>query len=249
MKFLAVSTFNKEGFDKYGRNMINSFQRHWPDEVGLRVYKEGWELPAEMGSICLTPDLLTSSDWLSQFKARHAHRDTSDYRMDAVRFAHKVAALIAADEHCSARWLVWIDGDTFTHSPIRMSDLLDLAPKDGEWIAWLDRRKVYPECGFYIIDREHPRHGELMLALRCMYDGDLLFREKEWHDSYILQQVVERSGVRTKSLSGDVGRRTAHPFVNGPLGQWMDHMKGKRKEKGRSLRSDLVVTRRERYWR
>jgi hypothetical protein len=39
-----------------------------------------------------------------------------------------------------------------------------------------------------------------------------------------------------------------HPFVNGPLGSYMDHLKGGRKEQGRSSDKDLVVTRTEEYW-
>lgn len=244
MTILAVSTFNAEGFHKYGKRFMDSFHRHWPDTIGLRVYSEGWSIPQPF---CATPSLVESSDWLAAFKERHAHRPTKDYRMDAVRFAHKVAALIAADQHCSARYLIWMDGDIFTFAPVPMDVIEGWLPR-GEWIAWLDRRMAYPECGFYIIDRQHPLHGGAMDALRRMYAGDGLFNEQEWHDSYILQQVVRALCLPTKSLSGDIGRRTHHPFVNSPLGAFMDHLKGKRKDKGRSLRSDLQTPRREPYW-
>jgi hypothetical protein len=39
-----------------------------------------------------------------------------------------------------------------------------------------------------------------------------------------------------------------HPFINGPLGAYMDHMKGDRKDQGRSLAADLLVRRDEGYW-
>jgi hypothetical protein len=39
-----------------------------------------------------------------------------------------------------------------------------------------------------------------------------------------------------------------HPLINGPLGKWMDHMKGGRKEQGKSKTSDLMVNRTENYW-
>ena len=39
-----------------------------------------------------------------------------------------------------------------------------------------------------------------------------------------------------------------HPFVNGPLGRYMDHLKGGRKDEGRSSDKDLVVARTEAYW-
>ena len=71
----------------------------------------------------------------------------------------------------------------------------------------------------------------------------------EWHDSYVIQQLVEGMGLKTKSLSGPEGFKTSHPFVNGPLGAYMDHLKGPRKAMGRSQARDLKVQRAEPYWR
>jgi hypothetical protein len=39
-----------------------------------------------------------------------------------------------------------------------------------------------------------------------------------------------------------------HPLINSVLGKWMDHMKGVRKEEGRSRTKDLMVNRTEGYW-
>lgn len=243
---IAVTTFSNRGLEKYGRQMVMTFFQHWPEQVDLYVYAEGWY---ERLGDAIVVDLEQASPWLGSFKHRHQHRPTTNFRMDAVRFSHKIAALTAADAlQRPDRYLVWMDGDIVTHAPVTLADLHTLTPRDGEWISWLDRAKCYPECGFYIIDRQHERHKEMMAALLEMYDGDKLFLEKEWHDSYILEQVVHRAGVAARSISGD-GYYSHHPFINGPLGRWMDHMKGKRKDKGRSYSMDLRVKRQEKYWR
>lgn len=244
MHFLAVSTFNAAGLAKYGRRMMDSFHRHWPDTVPLRVYSEGWH---HQGPEAYVTDLLEASPWLAGFKARHADRHVDGYRWDAVRFSHKVAALCHAAATSSADVLIWLDGDIVTHSPISEDDLADLAPKDGEWIAWLDRARKYPECGFYMLNCRHSRHKAMMESLEGMYRDDRLFSLKEWHDSFVLQDVVERTRIGTKSLSGE-GRTTAHPLVNSPMAQWFDHLKGKRKDLGKSLPEDIVLPRSEAYW-
>lgn len=244
MKFLAVTTFHQKGLEEYGRRMATSFDDHWSRDVELRIYSEGWK---ELFPFATVIDLEESSDWLVEFKRRHAGLKTDNFRMDVVRFSHKVAALLQADQTTDARYLLWIDADTVTHSDISMEELFRLAPR-GEWISWLDRQRAYPECGFYIIDRQHHRHVEMMKRFRDMYANDLFRREREWHDSYLLQQCVLQAGVTTKSISGD-GYKTHHPFINGPLGRWMDHMKGRRKEKGRSHGIDLKVARDEEYWK
>lgn len=245
MQFLAVSTFNKEGLEIYGHRMVESFRGHWPAEVPMRVYSEGWddELPGAD-----RVDLEESSLWLTDFKVRHHKRKPQNYRMDAVRFSHKIAALTAADNRTNAEFLIWLDGDIFTHADLSIQDLRTLTPSPNEWISWLDRSRAYPECGFYIINRAHPRNSEMMSRLVRMYSQDQLFSMSEWHDSYVLQQLVLRSGVKAKSLSGD-GFNTMHPLINGPLGQWMDHLKGPRKRQGKSASRDLKVKRGEVYWR
>lgn len=237
MRFLAISTFNAAGLALYGRRMMASFRQHWPSEVPLRVYSEEWQ-----GDV----DLFAASPWLSAFKARHRDRRFRDYRWDAVRFAHKVAAVChAAREDVDI--LIWLDGDTLTHSTFPMADIEALAPKGNAWIAWLDRAMVYPECGFYMLNRRHPRHMELIDTLERMYAADTLFSLPEYHDSFVLEHVVRTAGVGTKSLSGD-GYHTSHPLINGPLGRWLDHMKGNRKVAGRTPKAERRVKDGVPYW-
>ena len=49
-------------------------------------------------------------------------------------------------------------------------------------------------------------------------------------------------------LGAGAGHNGQHIFVNSDLGQYIDHMKGKRKIKGRSSKSDLRANRKEHYW-
>lgn len=245
MRFEAVSTFNAGGLGLYGRRMMESFHRHWPGEVGLTVYAEGW---SDSSHLCRVEDLEAVSPWLREFKRRHHHRRFRDYRWDAVKFAHKAAALCHAAKRSGADVLIWLDGDIFTHSRVSLDDLARLAPAGHEWIAWLDRDRMHPECGFYMLNCRHPRHAAMIDAFEAMYAQDRLFALREWHDSYVLQQVVAQAGIGAKSLSG-AGRKTTHPLINGPLGAHFDHLKGGRKAQGKSRPADLRVVRTEGYWR
>ena len=44
------------------------------------------------------------------------------------------------------------------------------------------------------------------------------------------------------------GAKGHHVFINSVLGAYIDHMKGKRKVKGKSSKSDLRGDRNESYW-
>lgn len=241
MQFAAISTFNVAGLELYGRRMMQSFREKWPGDVALQVYSEGWEGEG-------TIDLPSVSPWLDAFKKRNKHRTFRDFRWDAVRFSHKVAAVSHAARDIKADVLIWLDGDIYTHAPITLADLDKLAPLPNEWISWLNRASMYPECGFYMLNLRHPQHFAYLSAFEAMYVNDQLYRLDEFHDSYVLQQVVKLTGALSRSLSGR-GVATSHPLVNGPLGQWFDHLKGGRKQEGKSRRGDLKVARQEDYWR
>ena len=91
-----------------------------------------------------------------------------------------------------------------------------------------------------------------MLAdLEAMYTQDLLFREREFHDSWLFDVVrrrAERRGALSYDIAEGVGMRTLHVLINSRLGSFMDHLKGGRKAAGASSAEELVVPRTEAYW-
>lgn len=242
----AITTCSAAGWEKYGRRMVQSWVQHWP--VPLTIWTEGFD--CDVPGVDTEP--LERIGWLANFKEHR--RDCMppgpyNYRFDAVRFAHKTAAVIESALNLEADYLIWVDADTVTHSPVPGSFVQELMPRRWEYIAWLDRVGNYPECGFYVLSLKHEKHRALMERWRAWHLTGELFTLKEWHDSYVLQQLILQAGVRTKSLSGSRASRTSHPFINGPLGAYMDHLKGPRKETGKSRRGDLRVQRTEDYWK
>lgn len=247
MTFQAVTTCSAKGWREYGKRMVDSYLDYWPREVPLELYSEH-ELA--IGAHAMP-------DWLNAFVARHKanqvvtgypHRNGQyDYRYDAVRFAYKTAAVIDAAAKSTADHLIWVDADTVTHSRVTLDFLATLAPGEDEVIAWLHRTKKYPECGFYILNLGHGRTRTLLNEWKTLYTSGTLFRLAEWHDSFVLQEVVKRLACPWKSISGNEDAH--HPFINGPLGSVMDHMKGPRKMAGASRARDLLAPRNEPYWK
>jgi hypothetical protein len=243
VKIRAITTCSAAGWQQYGRRMAQSWAARWP--VPLTLWTEGFACDVPGVEV----DQLERIEWLAEFKRRHKHLPVANYRFDAVRFAHKTAAVIESALSFDCDWLIWVDADTVTHTKVPESFVQTLLPQGVEYIAWLDRVDNYPECGFYVLNMRHARHQGLMTGWREIYTGRGLFSLREWHDSYVLQQLIARAGVPTKSLSGERASRTGHPFINGPLGAYMDHLKGPRKVEGKSRRKDLKVFRPENYWR
>jgi len=231
LTFDAVTTYADRHWDEYAKRCVDTFARHWKD-IPLQAF---------------TDDRLEqSSEWLAEFKQRHRHRSTDNYRFDAVRFAHKVAALELAFRIGTGDALVWIDADCVTHADVDAGWLSGLLG-DGDF-GYLKRAGKYPECGFMLF-RRNKATAEMLRRLVYLYRSDDLFQLDEWHDSWAIEQVRigMGNGLKCISLSGGF-EATGHPFVNGPLGARLDHCKGRRKQQGKSKASDLKTARTEGYW-
>ena len=272
----VVTTFHPSGLQKYGQRFLDSFALRVDKRIKLLVYAEDctpinpdpsrieildakvvlpklnafkstWgHVPKANGDVSNEPQRHTRKDWDKKFK------------WDAVRFANKTYAVYDAVTR-SKDWCIWMDADTFVHSDWSYEDFVDLLPKDA-YITYVGRGKgsqTWPECGFYGLNLNHPVCHEFLKEFERMYEDaeNGMFLLDEWHDSYIFGEVLKMyNQFPSHDYSADMYLREAksggggHPLINGPLGKWIDHMKGGRKDTGKSLKKDIMVNRKEAYW-
>jgi hypothetical protein len=246
-RLAAVTTFDERGYEVYGRRFLETFAAHWPSEVRLYVYAEGFRPVLPRGEL---RDLLACCPGLVRFKRDYVGIRPRDFRWDAVRFAHKVFALTHAARTTQVEKLFWLDADTLSFADVPVDFLRSCLP-DNCFTSCLVREGMHSETGFVGYNLGHVASRDFIAAFEGLYTSGRLFALPEWHDSYVFDVVrrsFERQGrIRTHNLSG-VFTDTSHPFVNSELGRYMDHLKGPRKEEGRSRESDLILPRSETYW-
>ena len=276
MKITAVTTFHAEGMLTYGQRLIDSWQQRVDPKIKLIVYAEDCE-PETNGTNVEVIDATFVLPKLSAFKQRWGNvpkangkcpwpekrpRDHhKEFKWDAVRFANKVYAVFDAVARTNDTWTVWIDADTYVHTPINYEQFQQLLPSD-KWITFVGRGKgsqTWPECGFYGLNTEHDTCKKFLNEFERMYqDADNgIFRLDEWHDSYVFGKILNQLTPIDKNFhdySKDIYNKTAktggggHPLINSILGNYFDHMKGSRKNKGKSQKKDLLSNRTESYW-
>jgi len=267
MKYTVVTTFNKKGYDLYGKRMIDSFLKNWPAEVTLYVYAEGFNV-AESAPNLVVHNLNEASPKLVAFKERWKNdpRATGDndtdpsradrkdgkkaFKWDAIRFAHKVYAIFACAEEVKEGILIWMDGDNYCHSPISIDTIQRLIPEQFD-LSYLGRGKKYTECGLYSMNLDHNNTRKFLSNFEQMYEDAEhgIFTLKEWHDSYVFDIVKNRmTELYNQNWSEALEGGEGHPLINTEWGAYLDHLKGKRKELGRSKAKDLRVNRTEPYW-
>ncbi|MFO1128692.1 MAG: hypothetical protein U1E66_09730 [Rhodospirillales bacterium] len=276
--FAAVTTCHGEGWRLYGRDMVESFLRHWPRTVSLYLYAEGFE-PDLSDPRLISLDLLRECPELVAFKEHHRNNPTAHglqarphwevkvrirnplfrvrnvedwgvgYRWDAVRFSHKPFAIFDAARRADTDVLFWIDADIRVFADVPLGFLEEVMPPDC-FISYL-RRPRFSECGFVGYNLRHPATRVFLTEFERLYTSHALFKEREYHDSFlfdVIRRRVERRGSVSYDIGQGIGNEGGHVFVNSPLGRFMDHMKGERKAEGRSRDSDLIVSRDEDYW-
>ena len=272
----TLTTFHKPGLDLYGQRFIDSFAKNVDKKIKLLVYAENCT-PINPDTNQITIIDSKELNKLNQFKARWGNvpkangkcpfpekrpRDHhKEFKWDAVRFANKVYAVFDAVARTNDTWTVWIDADTYVHTPINYEQFQQLLPSD-KWITFVGRGKgsqTWPECGFYGLNTEHDTCKKFLNEFERMYqDADNgIFRLDEWHDSYVFGKILNQLTPIDKNFhdySKDIYNKTAktggggHPLINSVLGNYFDQMKGSRKNKGKSQKKDLLSNRTESYW-
>lgn len=258
-KIIAVTSFGPAGYAEYGKRMVESFAQFWPKEVELIVTTDCEIDPTQKVQTNNIKYQILQSRELLEFKKRHANNleahgrgtkskdgKSSNFVFDAVRFSHKVFALIEQSRLMNADQLLWLDGDTRTHAPVDVDRIKSWLP-NNKFAGFLDRPTLYTETGFHIFDMGHPIAKSFMQSWADYYNKDQVFSLKGWTDCHTYDAArCNFNSEHWHNLSPAINH--PHPFINGVLGEVMDHMKGPRKQKGSSHARDLV-TKRGGYWK
>lgn len=273
----VVTTFHKPGLDLYGQRFIDSFAAQVDPQIKLLVYAEDCKPYVTSKNITVL-DAKETLPKLQKFKhkwkdvpkangippadikARRPRDWHKEFKWHAIRFANKVYAVFDACER-STDWCVWMDADSYIHTEWSYADFANLLPND-KWITYVGRGKgsqTWPECGFYGMNLRHPMCKQFLSEFERFYeDADNgIFELEEWHDSFVFGHILNQLTPIDNNVldySANMYLKEAktggggHPLINGPLGKWMDHMKGGRKEQGKSHAKDIMVNRTEAYW-
>jgi hypothetical protein len=276
MKIAVVTTFHEEGLKKYAQRMIDTFCQNWPKDITLYLYAEKCvpRIPDHNQVVLRDLDSVKElvnfkNQWkgvpkangdVSKDPVRSKRKDAGKgFKWHAVRFAHKVYAIFDCARNTDADILIWMDADTVCHSPITMLDVQQLIPNEMD-LCYLGRKGKYSECGLYSLNLKTDQTRMFLYEFQRMYDRaeSGIFLLDEWHDSFVFDRVREKFPfLKQLDWAADLNdlrsnpRMSAgegHPLINSRWGAYLDHLKGNRKDTGRSDLKDLKIKRTEDYW-
>lgn len=223
MKILLVTSYNGKLFEKYAHRFERTYkEKKWPfDKV---VYNEDKDF------YNIVPDL-------KKFVERNKDRKINEkkgFLHDGVRFSYKVYAYTHAIlNNKEYDGIIWMDSDSVIHETIDVNWIKEHIYREDKMITYLGRGKQYSECGWLYFNMNHPKIKDFATELKRMYDEDLIYKEIEYHDSYIFDVVRKRFQREHEVHNHNIGDgKKAHVQVRSILGTVYDHTKGKRKEYG-----------------
>jgi len=237
----VVTGFNQAGLEEYGYKTIDSFNKYWPKEVKRIVYLEE---PADIvaDEIRYADSIPQLIEFLKDNKDNlfaHGKRPTKNwsekdykagycYKFDIMKFCKQVMYTYAGALDNKDGIYIWLDGDVLTTKQIPLSFLENIIPP-GKSVAYLGRTNKHSEIGF-VAFRLPDAIPLLYEYARPIIDGTV-FKYDEWHSAYLFDKAVKLTGLSHHNMT-PTGR--GHVWFQSELGEYMDHLKGKRKTKGRS---------------
>jgi|TARA_R110000765_G_scaffold127597_1_gene225639 hypothetical protein len=243
----VITTYNKKYYDICGKKMIETFIKFWPKDVHLYCYWQEQE-PEIFADNVHYIELYKAQPQLKKFVDENKNDlikcGTVDgqynFQRDGVKFSHKVFAQSHRIVNTEADILLYLDADTYTHATPNIDYLNEILP-ENVLCTYFGRPRLYDETGFYMHNPKHPRATAWANTMERIYLQGELWKYPLQVDCYTMYEArQEHKEMKQLDLvlhHGGLGKK--HPFVNSPLGLFLDHLKGNRKELGHSKIEDL----------
>ena len=223
-----VTSFSKEGAEKYGNRMVESFLKHWPGDI--HVYME--EPPETQGDgrihyhnlmeVPGCPETIAALSVLPMTQGRPWPNQPRNYRFDACKFVRKVFA--QADAATGYEGLLfWIDADVIIEGDMTENEFRMMF-EDGEMMLYMNRPKWDHSCASFVgWDMDHEQAPKFWESYFGMIVSGRFLLLPQWHDSFWLDVVREQGGFSAKDLAADL------TLEDGPANVFDEVFKGKAK--------------------
>lgn len=237
-KVLCITTFNKKLYNKYSFGFMRSFKLPFDlviySEGNLKFLKERYKFDFKIiDSNVKIPEL---GEFINKNKDRNVEdvKEAGFYK-DGIRFCYKVFCVT----HCGInisdkyKYLIWLDADIIFKKKFDLEYIEKHFFEKDSMMSYLGRNNNYSECGFLIFNLKHHKIKDYFIEMKRMYTSGDIYKEKEWHDSYIWDVVRNKFEKKYNIKNFNISKTNHNDvFKNIPiLYDIFYHLKGKRKDK------------------
>lgn len=219
----CITTFSNDGYELYGRKMIESWLEFWPKTFKLLIYTEGFDVDFKDDRLTIL-DLETACPNIKNFKQSsydmhsHALSKKEKRRIEkTIKWCHKIYAMSHALKFRDD-YLIFLDGDTYTTALI--PETLPQNLVDTELFAVhfeiLNGARHF-ETGLIVFNLTHEKIHWLHEILPSAYDSlEIYNMEKTW-DGFWLAHLYELHNLPVKNLALEGRGVFGHRLIKGIL--------------------------------
>jgi len=246
----VITSFNKSGYEKYGKAFVEAWKKFWPANIRLVIYYEGESEDFELTEgISWHPieEVEFLQDFMDAIRPFPIFSGIVQDKYD-INFDARMARKSFMQVHTARKYgrkVFWIDADseTYRHVP---EGFLDQCLPDEKFSCYLGRDGWYfTESGFIGFNANHPIAKEFFRNYLMLFITGVIFTQQWWHDCIAYdctRFLAYKQGFEGEfvNLAAHLPAKTMHPFENSAPGKYMHHYKGDRKETRQLREGDLV---------
>lgn len=209
MSTKIITTFSKDGYELYGKKMVNTWLQYWPSTFELIVYTEEFKL-LEKDSRLKEIDIDSACPSLIKFKNNSLqfidNKDKkSKRRIDkAIRWSHKVYAISHALQ-CKCDYLIFLDGDTYSKKQVDVTLPNKIVGNHLFGVHFETiKNSLHFETGFICFNMNHPQINILKNELQKGYDNlEIYSLQKPW-DGFWFSYLYQKFNLDVINLGSGV---------------------------------------------
>ena len=228
--FKVVTSQHKPYYDKIGKDCILSFLKHWPSEVKIELWAEGFT-PDIQDNRLIVKDFTKTQPRLNLFleliKPHVPNTAPKNIFAKFRPFWLKGHVILTALEEFDSDVFIWLDSDVTTHKDISLDFLNNLLPKDTLSLDIPAGGKVKDkeaETGFFMLNMKHPLkdividyYKESHTTLKIL-EASRRLETGVWWDAV---HLAENQGAKIKHLETAVD--SIIPFMSTELSEYLRH--------------------------
>lgn len=205
---VCITTFSRDGYELYGHRMIESWLQFWPTDFKLIVYVEDFSLterddrliPVDLNGSC--PGLIKfKENSLEMLKNSLGKRETRRIQK-TIKWSHKVFAIDHALKNIKDKFIIWLDGDSYSINPVSQN-LPSMLIQDHLMAVHFEilKTKLHFETGLVVFNQHHSQKQLLSDILTSGYDNlDIYSMAKTW-DGFWLAHLYDKFKLDVLDLS------------------------------------------------
>jgi len=225
-KYAAITSMNKEYYDRCGKVMLETFKDKWGHLMKLYVYNED---NFDLGDKFFKPMGWDLGNEYEAFQERHKNNRVKT-------FSKKGFSIIHAMDNIDCDRLIWIDADVIFKSPIPPNILDDITNDkilSTHFMVWHHIEGIdYYSCetGFFVLNKRHKGFEVFKNTYKDIYYNDKTDGLRRFYDGEIYGKTVRTcSGFRMMNLS--VRDKIKTPIKKSILEPYLEHHKAGMKER------------------